>query len=93
MAATGIDWDDEDNFDITLSGTVADLISDVSFTINGVLVLITTTTEFDESLARNLVNGILVEVEGQLDANQNLIASEIGRKCRVRRTCPPQTVK
>jgi hypothetical protein len=68
---------DDDNIDITLSGTVADLVPGVSFTINGVLVLIAETTEFDDGGASDLADGILVEVEGQLDANQNLIADEI----------------
>lgn len=63
--------------DITLSGTVANLVPSVSFTINGTTVLITNRTEFDDGVAASLVDGIQVEVEGQLDANQNLVAEEI----------------
>ena len=71
------DFDDDDNIEITLSGPVADLIPGVSFTINGILVLINTNTEFDDGVPADLVDGVMVEVEGQLDANQNLVAEEI----------------
>ncbi len=84
MVATRIDWEDsDDNIDFILSGTVADLIPGVSFTINGVLVLITTNTQFAFGNASDLKNGFLVEAEGQLDANQNLVAVEIALNRRL----------
>ncbi len=76
--------DFDDDQEITLSGTVANLVPGVSFTINGTTVLITNRTEFDDGVAANLVDGIQVEVEGQLDANQNLVAEEIELKYRAK---------
>lgn len=71
------DFDDDNDIEITLSGPVADLIPGVSFTINGILVIINANTEFDDGMAADLVDGVMVEVEGQLNANQNLVAAEI----------------
>lgn len=71
------DFDGDDDLEIKLSGPVADLIPGVSFTINGVLVLINGNTDFEDGTAADLVDGVMVEIEAQLDANQNLVAKEI----------------
>nr|WP_324259592.1 DUF5666 domain-containing protein [Cellvibrio fontiphilus] len=68
---------DDDDLEIKLSGPVADLIPGVSFTINGVLILINSDTEFEDGTAGDLVDGVMVEIEATLDANQNLVADEI----------------
>lgn len=68
---------DDDDLEIKLSGPVADLIPGVSFTINGVLILINSDTEFEDGTTGDLVDGVMVEIEATLDANQNLVADEI----------------
>jgi hypothetical protein len=68
---------DDDDYEIELSGTVANLVAGVSFTLDGTTVLINSRTEYDDGVAANLVDGIQVKVEGRLDANQNLVAEEI----------------
>lgn len=67
----------DDDLEVTLSGAVADLVPGVSFTIDGTNVLITSGTEFEEGDSSDLLEGIQVKVEGELDANQNLVADEI----------------
>ncbi|MEN0039055.1 MAG: DUF5666 domain-containing protein [Cellvibrio sp.] len=73
----GFKHNDDDDFEIELSGTVANLVAGTSFTLDGITVLINNRTEYDDGVAANLVDGIQVKVEGRLDANQNLVAEEI----------------
>ena len=67
----------DDDMEVTLSGTITDLVPGVSFTIDGTTVLISADTEFEAGLSSDLAVGMQVKVEGELDANQNLVAEEI----------------
>lgn len=62
---------------ITLSGPVTELTSGTSFKIEETVVLITTSTRFDGGDAEDLQLGSQVKVYGELDANQNLVATKI----------------
>lgn len=62
---------------ITLSGPVTELVAGTSFKIEETVILITTSTRFDDGQASDLQEGIQVKVYGELDANQNLVARKI----------------
>ncbi len=66
--------------DIEFSGPVTGGFTDAndSFTINGVTVNVTSDTEFDDGLtAQDLVSGLLIQVEGDYQANGTVNADEI----------------
>lgn len=66
------DWDL-----VRLSGPVTELINGTSFKIEETVILITTSTRFDGGTVSDLQEGSLVKVYGELDSNQNLVASKI----------------
>jgi len=63
-----------------ISGLVTNLVADTSFVLGDITVLITPSTEFEEGDAVDLVDGLMVKVEGRFDDNNNLIAREIKLK-------------
>lgn len=77
----GVDFDDQN--EVEIEGVVADLKTDLeTFTINGFLIDYTSAVGDDDFSLDALADGILVEVEGQLDANRPgiIIAAEIEDK-------------
>lgn len=74
------DDDDEHPDDVEVFGVVTNLVADTSFVLGDITVLITSSTEFEEGESTDLVNGLMVKVEGEWDASNNLIADEIKLK-------------
>lgn len=71
------DWFDDDDDDVEISGTLYDYdAANRRFSINGVSVQITGSTEFDDLRESSLADGLFVEVEGDF-RNGVLVAEEI----------------
>jgi|GEM_PF-646571 len=63
--------------DLRVGGLITDLVANTSFKINDATVLLTADTQYEGGTAADLAAGLLVKVEGILDADNNLVASEI----------------
>lgn len=71
------DWFDDDDDDVVISGTLYDYDAAYRrFSINGVSVQITGSTEFDDLGESSLADGLFVEVEGSF-SNGVLVAGKI----------------
>ncbi|AOY86744.1 hypothetical protein BKP64_00325 [Marinobacter salinus] len=84
LVATQIQQDDfrryqADGEDIELSGPVSSSYdpADESFTLNGLTIVVTDSTEFDQVTREGLVEGLLVQVEGDFVSGSVVQATEI----------------
>lgn len=76
----GIDGEDGDEVD--LEGVITSFTSTAQFSVNGQPVVTTAQTQFEDGTAADLALNVQVEVEGVLNANLLLLASEV----KIRRT-------
>ena len=71
----GLDGDDGD--DVELNGIVTAVNSDTTFEIGGHTIIITNATSIEHGNAGDIAAGIYLEVEGELNADGELLADEI----------------
>ena len=71
------DKDIDLHVDVEMSGLVSALVANTSFSLGEVNVLINGDTKFEGGAATNLANEIMVRVHGKLDADHNLVATNI----------------
>ena len=71
----GLEGDEGD--EAGLNGIVTAIISDSEFEIGGHAVIITNATSFEHGNAGNIITGLSLEVEGELNAAGKLVADEI----------------
>lgn len=69
--------DGEEGDDVGVKGKVTAVTSAEEFQVNGQTVVITGTTEFENGSAQAIDTGVMLEVEGRLDAAGNLVADQI----------------
>lgn len=62
---------------LAVGGLITDLVANTSFKINDATVLLSADTQYEGGTATDLVAGLLVKVQGTLDANNNLVATKI----------------
>lgn len=62
--------------EVQLHGTVSNLVAGVSFTLNGITVDLSSTTLELEDLSEGLANSILIEVQGDYDADNQIIYAQ-----------------
>ncbi len=82
LIATELELEDElphgtPGEEIEFQGLITQLSSQSDFTVNGQRVLTNAQTIFENGTASDIVINVLVEVEGSIDSNGNLIAEEI----------------
>ncbi|HWV15141.1 MAG TPA: DUF5666 domain-containing protein [Cellvibrio sp.] len=65
------------NASVALGGLVTDLVANTSFKLNDVTILLNANTQFNGGAVGDLVDGLQVKVQGALDADKNLVASNI----------------
>jgi hypothetical protein len=75
-----MDLDGDDGDEIELNGIVTAVNSDTAFEIGGHRIIITRSTEFEHGNASNIIVGVSLEVEGELNAGGELVADEIELK-------------
>lgn len=69
--------DDNDGYEVEIKGLVTQVNGDSEFVVNGISVLVTEQTKFDDGMPSSWVVGMLVEVEGSYDAQGRIVAREI----------------
>lgn len=69
--------DDDGEKDIELTGTISGVNNNNEFVLDGITVIITPQTSFDDATPTALQVGMLIEVEGFFDYQGRLIAQEI----------------
>ena len=67
----------DDGDDVELNGIVTAVNSDTAFEIGGHTIIITDTTSFEHGSADDISTGVYLEVEGELNADGELLADEI----------------
>ena len=72
-----MELDGDDGDEVDLNGVVTAVLSNSEFEIGGHKVIVTGSTEIEHGNAGDILVGIYLEVEGELDSNGNLIADEI----------------
>lgn len=83
LAATEVEADDdlgeriEAGTEVEIEGLIESIVSDDSFMIRGLAVRFDASTEFDDGGPDNIAVGVALEVEGSLDADGVLVATEI----------------
>ena len=65
------------DFGFALGGLVTDLVANTSFKLNDATVIVNADTQYEGGVASDLANGLMVKIQGTLDANNNLVASKI----------------
>jgi hypothetical protein len=74
----GFKFDDDDHPGrVEILGLVSGLVANTSFMLGDTQVLINSATVYEHGTSANLTDGLLVKVTGQLDANNNLVASKV----------------
>ena len=74
----GFKFDDDDHPGrVEILGLVSGLVANTSFMLGDTQVLINSATVYEHGTSANLADGLLVKVTGQLDANNNLVASKV----------------
>ncbi len=63
--------------EVELKGRITDVLSDTEIEINGAVVMLSNDTKFENGNSDNLVNGLIVEVEGYIDADGKFHATEL----------------
>jgi hypothetical protein len=67
----------DDGDDVELNGIITAVNSDTAFEIGGHTIIITDTTSFEHGSADDISTGVYLEVEGELNADGELLADEI----------------
>lgn len=73
----GFKFDDEITGRVEVLGLVSGLVANTSFMLGDTQVLLNSATVYEHGASANLADGVMVKVTGQLDADNNLVASKI----------------
>jgi len=63
--------------EVEVHGVVTDFVSSTDFMVSGISVTTTSSTEYEHGSAANLANGVKVEVEGEFNVSNVLVAEEV----------------
>jgi len=69
--------DGDEGDEVEIEGIVTNALVDNRFVVNDQTVIIDNATEFEHGSVTDIATGVKLEVEGMLDADGNLVASEI----------------
>jgi len=68
---------EQDDREVELLGTIDSFTSVINFTVNGHQVITNLQTDFENGSASDLSNGVLIEIEGTINNDGELVAEEI----------------
>jgi hypothetical protein len=76
--------DAKDNLRMEVGGLIKDLVSNTSFMLGDVKVMLSADTKFEGGAAADLANGILAKVKGKLNPDRSISASKVKLIFKVR---------